>query len=217
VVPVQPKVAVARKVGDLKVESTPVGAALFLDGRRYGETPRTISDLQPGVHTLVLRATGGSVTRKVTIRAGQTTTASEAIFSGWLAIFSAIPVDVSLNGKQATVADDGRILTAPGVYRVELTNQRLNYHHMVLLEVRPGEVTAHTVTVPTAAVHIVAPDGADITVDGEPAGKAPLAADVSLPIGTHAIVATHAELGQRTASIAVRDGEVTEAKLNFER
>jgi hypothetical protein len=201
--------------GSLKVVSTPAGAHLLVDGRTYGDTPITIPALEPGVHTLVLRISTGSITRRVTIRAGQTAVASEAFFSGWLAIYSAIPMEVSLNGKPAAAASDGRIMTPPGSYEVTLVNERFNYHGAKTLGVRPGEVTAYTVALPSAAVHIIAPEGADITVDGESAGKAPLA-DVSLALGTHEITAALPDGGgRRSATIGVRYGEVTEARIEF--
>jgi hypothetical protein len=198
------------------VESTPVGAQLLVDGRSYGATPLTVPDLKPGVHTIVLRTSAGSVTRRITVRAGQTAIASEAIFSGWLAIFSPIPLDVSLNGKLAPLAEDGRIMTAPGSYTVQLASERFTYHATETLEVRPGEVTAYTVSIPSAAVHVDAPDGAEIKVDGNAAGRTP-AADLSIPIGTHEITLTHPDLGERTATITVRYGETTQAKLEFAR
>jgi PEGA domain len=213
--PVEPPI-VEKVGGALKIDSTPVGAEALIDGHSYGKTPLTIPDLRPGVHTLVLRTGAGSVTRRVTIKAGQTAISSEAIFAGWLAIFSPIPVEVSLNGRRAPVAENGRIMTAPGTYRVDLVNARFNYHVTETLDVRPGEVTAHTVSIPTAAVHVTAPDGADISVDGQPAGKAPLA-DLTIPIGTHAITATHPDRGARTTTLAVRFDEINNARLEFDR
>src|SRR5205823_274821 len=66
--PVEPPVVAQKTTGSLKVASTPVGAHLLVDGRNYGKTPVVIPDLRPGVHTLVLRTSSGSVTRRITIR-----------------------------------------------------------------------------------------------------------------------------------------------------
>jgi hypothetical protein len=106
-------------------------------------------------------------------------------------------------------------MTPPGSYEATLVNERFNYHGTKTLNVRPGEVTAYTVPLPTASVHILAPEGADITVDGASKGKAPLA-DLSLPLGTHEITATLPDAGgQRSATIAVRYGELNQARLEF--
>ena len=214
--PVAPQFVKEKTTGALKVASTPTGARLLVDGRSYGATPLTIPSLEAGVHTLVLRTGAGSVTRRVTVKAGQTAVASEAIFSGWLAVYSSLPMTISLNGKPASAGAEGRILTPPGSYEVSLVNDRFNYHGTKTLEVRPGEVTAYTVSLPSATVRFVAPEGAEITVDGESAGKTPHT-DVSMPIGTHEITATLPDAGKRTATIAVRYGEITEARFDFTR
>ena len=72
--PVDPPVA-EKTTGGLKVESTPVGAELLVDGRRYGKTPITITDLKPGVRTMVLRTSGLRDTASSS--RGQTTLASK--------------------------------------------------------------------------------------------------------------------------------------------
>jgi hypothetical protein len=172
-----------------------------------------VPNLEPGQHTIVLRTSSGSITRKVTIRAGQTAVAAEAIFSGWVALYSAIPMTVSLNGKPAEAGSDGRIMTPPGTYEVSLVNEQFNFHGSKTLTVKPGEVTAYTVTVPSAPVHVVAPEGADITVDGKAAGKAPLA-ELSLPLGTHEVTATLPGGSKRGMTIAVRFGGANEARID---
>ena len=55
---------VEKRVGKLQVDSTPSGAEAILDGKKYGQTPVTIPDLEAGLHTLVLKSTAGSITRK---------------------------------------------------------------------------------------------------------------------------------------------------------
>ena len=44
----------------------------------------TILDLEVGQHTLVLKSSAGSITRRFTIKNNTTTILSESIFSGWL-------------------------------------------------------------------------------------------------------------------------------------
>ena len=211
--PVEKPFVEVKSTGALKVTSTPAGARLLVDGKSYGQTPVTVPNLEPGQHTIVLRTSSGSITRKVTIRAGQTAVAAEAIFSGWVALYSAIPMTVSLNGKPAEAGSDGRIMTPPGTYEVSLVNEQFNFHGSKTLTVKPGEVTAYTVNVPSAPVHVVAPEGADITVDGNAAGKAPLA-ELSLPLGTHEVTATLPGGSKRGVTIAVRFGGANEARID---
>jgi hypothetical protein len=206
---------VEQRVGSLKVESTPDGSDVTVDGRRYGKTPVTIPDLEVGAHTLVLKSAAGTITRRVTIKSNQTTLLSEAIFSGWLAIFSPIPVTVAIDGKPVNLTEDGRVMTTPGKHVVELVSERFNYRATETLDVRPGETTAHTLTLPMGSVRVTAPAGAEIKVDGAPASGAP-AEGLSMSIGSHEISATHPSLGERRASVDVRHGAPTDVTLQFE-
>ena len=61
-------------------------------------------------------------------------------------------------------------------------------------------------------IDIIAPDGADIAVDGEPAGRAPLAAPIAALPGEHVITITTAA-GAKLANIEVKAGMVARLKL----
>jgi len=206
---------VEQRVGSLKIESTPEGAEAIVDGKRYGKTPLTIPDLEVGAHTLVLKSTAGTITRRVTIKNNQTTMLTEAIFSGWLAIFSPIPVSVVIDGNPMNLTDDGRLMTTPGKHVVEFTSERFNYRAKETLDVRPGETTAHTVSLPMGSVRVTAPEGAEIRIDGAAAEGNP-SDGLSVAIGSHEISASHPVLGERRASVDVRHGGPTEVTLRFE-
>ncbi|WP_456472622.1 PEGA domain-containing protein [Methanocaldococcus sp.] len=62
------------ETGSLFVESDPSGAEIYIDGDYKGKTPKTISELSPGTHTLKLRMDGYSdYTKDVEIKTGETT------------------------------------------------------------------------------------------------------------------------------------------------
>jgi hypothetical protein len=206
---------VEQRVGSLKVESTPDGVEAIVDGRSYGKTPVMIPDLEVGAHTLVLKGAAGTITRRVTIKNNQTTLLSEAIFSGWLAIFSSIPITVVVDGKPVNLTEDGRVMTTPGKHVVQLISERFNYRATETLDVLPGETTAHTLTLPMGTVRVTAPDGTEVKVDGAPASGIP-AEGLSVAIGSHEISATHPSLGERRASVDVRHGDLTEVTLRFD-
>lgn len=206
---------VEQRVGSLKIDTTPEGAEAIVDGRSYGTTPLTIPDLDVGPHTLVLKSAAGTITRRVTIKNNQTTQLAEAIFSGWLAIFSPIPVTVVVDGTPVNLTDDGRVMTTPGTHVVELVSERFNYRATETLAVRPGETTAHTLELPMGSVRVIVPDGTEVKVDGAPAAGS-LAEGLPVTIGSHEISATHPFLGERRASVDVRYGDVTEVTLQFE-
>jgi hypothetical protein len=206
---------VEQRVGSLKIESTPEGAEAIVDGKKYGKTPLTIPDLEAGNHTLVLKSPAGTITRRVTIKNNQTTMLAEAIFSGWLAIFSPIPVNVVVDGSPVNLTDDGRLMTSPGKHVVELISERFNYRAKETLDVRPGETTAHTVSLPMGSVRVTAPEGAEIKIDGAAAEGNP-SDGLPVAIGSHEISASHPALGERRASVDVRHGGPTDVTLRFE-
>ena len=106
-------------------------------------------------------------------------------------------------------------MTTPGRHVVELVSERFNYRATETLDVRPGETTAHTVSLPSGTVRVTVPEGVEIKVDGASAVGSP-AEGLSMPIGSHEISATHPSLGERRASVDVRHGAPTEVTLQFE-
>jgi hypothetical protein len=207
-------VASGERFGGLEITTDPAGAQVMIDGSKagVGVTPLSIARLKAGRHTVVIKAAGGTLTRRVDIKAGETAHLSESIFSGFIAVFSSIPVSVNINGRNVGSSDSGQMMVAPGAYAVELANEHFNFHQTVNLKVEPGQVASYSVTLPTSPVHIDAPDGTTISIDGTPAGQTPLA-DVNLPIGAHEIVAHYANAVEKRQSVDVKSGGETEITL----
>jgi hypothetical protein len=175
----------------------------------------TILDLEVGQHTLVLKSSAGTITRRFTIKNNTTTMLSESIFSGWLAIFSPIPITVLIDGSPVNLTDEGRVMVTPGKHEVEFISERFNYRAKETLDVTPGETTAHTLNLPMGTVRVTAPEGSEIKVDGAAAEGTP-AEGLPVTIGAHEISASHPTLGERRASIDVRHGDPTDVTLQFE-
>jgi hypothetical protein len=205
---------IERRVGRLKLESTPSGAEAIVDGKSYGKTPLTVPDLEIGTHTLVLKSSGGSISRRVTIKANQVTLVTEAIYSGWLAIFSPIAVSVRVDGRPVTLSDDNRIMISPGKHTVEMISERFNYRETQTLEVLPGETTAHTMTAPMGNVRITAPEGTELRIDGEVPAGVP-GEGIAIPIGAHEITARHPVHGERRLAVDVRHGGLNEVVVLY--
>lgn len=69
--------------GTLDVNSSPMGAAIYVDGKHYGETPNFISDILIGTHTLKLEKQGCvSMTKTITIKENETLTINEKLQIG---------------------------------------------------------------------------------------------------------------------------------------
>jgi PEGA domain-containing protein len=203
---------VMAKTGELNVETDPPGVRVLLDGTAAGRTPLMISKLKPGSYTLVLESDTGTLTRKVVVRAGETMHVAEGIFSGWLAVFAGVPLNIYIGGRLRGTTEDGQLMLTAGSYVVELVSERFNYREMKNVTIKPGRVASYTVSLPTSVIRINSPDGTDISIDGQATGRTPLG-DLAVPIGTHEVVGTSAELGQRRQSIEVKLGEPAEVTL----
>jgi PEGA domain-containing protein len=65
------RIAAAEGSGELRVESDPAGATVYVDGHPAGQTPLTVATLAPGVHRVRLIRTGYlENSRLVTIKGG---------------------------------------------------------------------------------------------------------------------------------------------------
>ncbi len=200
--------------GTLTVESSPAGAQVLVDGTARGTAPLTLTDLRPGRHTVVLRSAAGAVSRTVTIRAGRETTLSEDIVSGFLAVFSRIPLDILVAGRRIGATGDGEILLPPGHYEVSFVNERFNYYGGASLDVRPGQVTSHTVSLPMGVLRVATVEGAEIWVEGQLAGEAPLP-EILVPIGTREVIVRTRDRGERREAIEIRQGAPTQVTIQF--
>ena len=69
--------------GEIDINTTPMGASIYIDGKHYGETPNYISDILIGSHELKLTKQGCSEIKKtITIKEGETLTINEKMQTG---------------------------------------------------------------------------------------------------------------------------------------
>ena len=174
-------------VGRLEVHSIPARARVAVDGEMRGLTPLVLDDVAPGRHEVVVSSSAGTVRRTATVRENRTVTIYETISPGWIAVFSRIKLDIAIDGRQVGTTEDGHLLVPPGRHDVVLANRRLGFRERHTFDVEPGEVTAHTVLLPSTSVRFTGIAGTEILVDGEPIGVLPLAS-VELPIGNRELV-----------------------------
>jgi PEGA domain len=182
--------------GRLTVTSDPEGAAITIDGTKRGFTPLTIEDVPPGQHIITLKHTTGLVQRTVKVKANETATLDVTIYSGWLALFAPIEIQVSENGKALRLNEQNQVMLSPGRHDIELRNNGLGYRDSQVIEIRPGEVTAVNVTLPKTPVTITATPSSDVWLDGVKIGETPLA-DFPVAVGTREIVVKNSAHGER--------------------
>jgi len=134
---------------------------------------------------------------------------------GLLAVSSRIPVDVYSRGRKIGASEGGEIVLSGGTHRIELVNRRFNYRDEVSLKIAPGELTSYSVSLPYGSVRIETTPGAEIWIEGERVGAAPLG-DVPVAIGTREVVVRHADRRERRQPVEVRRGEVSVVAAVFE-
>ena len=201
--------------GSLTVTSDPAGAAVIVDGKPVGETPMTVHDLAAGRHSVVVRGEGGAVSNSVAIRDGKTATLDVPIFAGWLAIFCPVELQIREGGKMLGTTANERIMVAPGVHQLELSNDTFHYRATETVEVKPGEVKALSYE-PKGTVSLNATPWAEVFVDGQRIGETPLA-NVPVTIGTREFVFKHPDYGEKRVTAQVTLGETVLVNVDMTR
>jgi hypothetical protein len=201
--------------GELRIESTPDGARVMVDGKESGFTPLTLNNVPAGRHLVVLEGENGTVRRTVRVQAGERTIARYEITGGFIAITSKFPVEVYENNKRVGISTEGHISMAPGRHKITLVNGRFNYRDDVELAVKAGEVTTHTVEAPMGVLIVNTSPGAEVFVDGERVGSAPLA-PIPAAVGARDVLVRHVAHGERRQSVDVTPGKPVELTVLFE-
>jgi hypothetical protein len=207
----QPKGAAAPAVstGTLTIESIPTGAKVLLNGTDVGTTPLKLEGLQQGRHNVTLITDSVTVKRTVKVEAGKTVALDVPVFSGWIAIFAPIVLDVAEGSKGLGSTEQGRILLSPGRHVLTVSNRQLGYSSTHTVEIGAGEETPLNLT-PTGHVNLNAVPWAEVFVDGNRVGETPLA-NLEVPLGTREFVFKHPQHGERrvTSTVTGTPGVVT--------
>jgi len=191
-----------KSLGSIRVTTDPAGVEVLVDGVLHGRSPMTIDNLTEGTHTVVVRNESGSVRRIVRVRADEAVDAALQIRPGWLAVFAPVKLAILENGRSIGSTEGGRILSSPGPHTIEVVSQAMGFRETRQVDINPGEVVAVTIQMPPAKIEIVAPADAEILVDGQPVGQAPLG-PLQVAVGTREIVMRHPTLGERRQVISV--------------
>jgi hypothetical protein len=131
---------------------------------------------------------------------------------GFLTVFSRVPLELRMAGRRVGTTEEQQIMLAAGRYDIELVSTRLNYRGHVTLSIKPGQLTYHAVTLPDGQLQLETEPGAAVTIEGQPAGVAPLGL-TPVAIGTREVVVRHPDFGERRAFVEVHYGTVTELRI----
>jgi hypothetical protein len=210
--------------GTLRITSEPSSAAVAVDGRGRGTTPLLITDLAAGPHEVVVTGTSGSVRQRVRVDpAGTTTvmvplpkTAPPQSTGGWLSITTPTELQVFEGDRLLGTTRANRLMLPTGRHDLRLSNEAAGISLTRQVTVERGRTARLRVTVPPGTVNINAVPWAVVSIDGRDAGETPLGG-VELSPGSHEVVFTHPELGQRRQQVSVRSGEMTRVSVDLRR
>lgn len=215
--PVDPPPVTAAKVetGEVTIETQPSGARVLLDGKSVGTSPLKLAGVPVGRHVLTFVSPSGEVTRTVKVAAGKTLEVDVSIFSGWLAVFAPIVLDISVNGKSIGTTDQSRLMIPPGRHELTLSNKDFGYRAVQEVSVEPGEVRSLTVD-PRGDANFNAMPWAEVWMDGQKLGDTPMA-NTRVPLGTREFVFKHPQYGERRITAIIRADQPTPITVDFTR
>ena len=201
--------------GEINIETQPAGAKVLLDGKPVGESPLKLTGISAGRHTLTFISSSGEVTKTVRVPSGKAISVDVPIFSGWVAIFAPIVLEISENGKSLGTTENNRVMMTPGQHELTLVNRDLGYKVVQEVTVDPGEVRSITIE-PKGTVDFNAVPWAEVWLDGQKLGDTPLA-NMRVPIGVREFVFKHPEYGEKKVTVTVRADENTPVAVDFIR
>jgi hypothetical protein len=237
--------AAVPETGTVVIESTPSGAALAINGAHRGNTPSTITlnpgeyvlsltvgDLSRTI-PLVVRAggvtehiylsdVGGSLLAtapETSIRRAEAPLPSVAALpagavGGWLNVSAPIELQLFEGGVAIGSTQTDRIMLPVGRHVIDAVNKTVGYAASSTVHVSAGSVTRLKLEVPNGILNINAAPWAEVAIDGKPLGPTPLA-NISLPVGSHDVVFTHPQLGERRQSVTVTLNGINRISVNF--
>lgn len=201
--------------GHLRVDTGSSSMAVVVDGVDRGMSPVSVRGLAAGSHDVVVRGAGVTLRHKVVLSPRESTVlvfpsaakpAASApaapVAAGWLAVTSAIQVQIREDGKVLGSTEADRVMLPTGEHKLEFVNEPLGYLMRRTVRIEPGKTTALQLERVNGVLSINAQPWAEVWVDGERVGETPIG-NLSRPIGTHEVVLRHPQLGEHRALVTV--------------
>ena len=121
--------------GTIDIDSSPMGATIYIDGKHYGETPNYISDILIGTHELKLTKQGcAEVKKTINIKEGETLTINEKLQTG-----KEISISTDQSGDKIYV--DGNYIGSSPI------SSNLSYGSHEIKAEREGKTVSKTINV----------------------------------------------------------------------
>ena len=172
-----------------------------------GKTPLTVSDLLPGKHEVTVEGDGGSVSTMLMVEAGQTTELEVPVYAGWASVLSPVQLDILLEGKLVGSTEIAEADAEARQAHARARQRVARLPRIVEVRVRPGATTSVSV-VPKTPVTVEAPEGTELSINGENMGTLPNAA-LEVPLGTAEFVMRYKDEERRQVVPVTMSAPVT--------
>jgi len=158
--------------------------------------------------------TGTSMKATSTTPATLSGTASQR--NGGFRLLSTIELHVLDGERVLGSSGDGPIVAAAGRHEFDFVNSAIGYRTRRVVEIKAGQITSMTMTVPNGTLNINAVPWAGVWIDGNSFGDTPLG-NLSIAPGEHDIVFRHPQLGERHEKAIVRADRPTRVTVNLQQ
>ncbi len=190
------------KPGIVDITTQPAGAHVFLDGKPVGDSPVTLQGVTAGKHTLTFVTASGTVKKPIRVEPGKPLSVDVPIYSGWLAVFSPVTLDIAENGKSIGSTEQGRLMLTPGPHTLTFSSTDMGYKTTQDVVILPGEEKSVSL-IPTGELNANATPWAEVWMNDKKVGETPIAA-LRVPLGTHEVVFKNPTFTDRKVTVTVR-------------
>ncbi len=217
------------KTGTLSVSSSPEGSELFIDGKEYGTTPRTVTGLTPGTYAIRLTCPGyreWSKTAVVTAEKTNEVYASLTKKDELKAIsVSSAPAgaEIYLDGRYSGITPMTVNRISPGLHRIEiklagytdavqtvtLTDTAVTPVSFILQSIEDERDQPATLSITST------PAGATLYLNSVILGVTPLTVPDLTP-GMHQIKLTYAGYSDHQSSVVLSPGETRTCTITMQ-
>lgn len=208
----------------LRVETEPTGRTIQIDGVPRGQSPLTLRDVTPGEHEVVAMNGREPIARRISVRAGETTSlllsapavSGGAVAAGWISVAAPIALQIREAGKLLGSTESERVMVSAGAHTIDVVNDELGFSVRRTVNVAPGKLAAVRVDVPNGSLSLNAQPWAEVWVDGARVGETPIG-NLSRPIGRHEVVFRHPDLGERREIVTVTERQPARLGVDLRR
>ena len=223
--------------GNIRVTANVPGAEVWMDGVKQGEAPLDINNAEPGSHIIEVRAPGyaprqqqvsvnaGSATVvSMTLQEGAGTTATPPGAGGGVPAAGSALLSVRTREPDARVSIDGAFIgtspveqqVSPGEHFIIVEKEGFaRFERRVSVKAGQTEVVDAEMRSIGTVRFISKPGGAEIVLDGEVIGQAPLSLDVD--VGEHIVTMRLEGYNDFEESIQVEGGTTKIVSGTLER